>query len=239
MINCMPWGLKRFQEQRCLHFLTFSCYRRAALLGTSESRDVFERTLEQARKWYGFSIAGYVVMPEHVHLLVSEPERARLSLALQMLKQNIARQLREPEGGSFWQARYYDFCVWSEAKRIEKLRYMHRNPVKRGLVSSPEQWAWSSFRHYLSGFEGMVEIESQWTARKREQVGAVQVIEGQNPRPVSAQNAETSTGNRTYDLFGAPTLSQKARQGWGNPVLRKAYFTNVSPCGTAQRKTYA
>jgi putative transposase len=165
----MPWGLKRFQQARCLHFLTFSCYRRAPWLGAPRAREVFEQTLERVRRWCGFYVAGYVVMPEHVHLLVSEPERAKLSVAIQMLKQNVARQLRKPEGGSFWQPRYYDFCVWSEKKRIEKLRYIHCNPVRRGLVSSPEQWAWSSFRHYLSGYEGVVEIESQWTARKREQ----------------------------------------------------------------------
>jgi putative transposase len=178
-----------------LHFLTFSCYRRSALLGTPRSRDAFEQMLERTRRWYGFYVAGYVVMPEHVHLLVSEPERAKLSLAVQMLKQNVARQLRGSEGGAFWQPRYYDFCVWSEANRIEKLRYMHRNPVRRGLVSSPEQWPWSSFRHYVSGVEGVVEIESQWTARKREQRGVVpRVIGCQSPRPVSAPNAETRTG---------------------------------------------
>jgi putative transposase len=132
-------------------------------------------------------------MPEHVHLLVTEPERGKLSLALQMLKQNVARQLNEAEGGSFWQARYYDFCVWSEAKRVEKLKYIHRNPVRRGLVSSPEQWPWSSFRHYVSGLEGTVEIESQWTARKRERLGVVTRIAGsQNPRPVA--NSATRTG---------------------------------------------
>ena len=110
-------------------------------------------------------------MPEHVHMLISEPERAKLSLALQMLKQNVARQLREVEGGPFWQARYYDFNVWSEAKRIEKLRYIHRNPVRRGLVQRPEDWAWSSFLHYATGVEGIVEIEAQWTARRRESLG--------------------------------------------------------------------
>jgi putative transposase len=141
----MPWGLRRFQEARCLHFLTFSCYDRAARLGSPHARDTFEQTLERVRRWYGFCVAGYVVMPEHVHLLVSEPERAKLSLALQMLKQNVARELREPEGGSFWLARYYDFNVWSEARRIEKLRYIHRNPVRRGLVSSPEEWAGAVF----------------------------------------------------------------------------------------------
>jgi putative transposase len=173
----MPWGLRRFQEQRCLHFLTFSCYHRVALLGTPERRDIFLQNFEQVRRWYGFYVTGYVVMPEHVHLLLSEPERKKLSVALQMLKQNVARQLREPEGGSFWQPRYYDFCVWSEAKRIEKLRYIHRNPVRRGLVSSPEEWEWSSFRHYLSGVEGVVEIESQWTARKREQRGVTRAAQ--------------------------------------------------------------
>ena len=184
----MPWGLKRFQEARCLHFVTFSGYQRFPRLGTPRARDLFEQTFEQARRWYGFYVAGYVVMPEHVHLLLSEPERAKLSVALQMLKQNVARRLREAEGGPLWQPRYYDFNVWSEAKRIEKLRYMHRNPVARGLVHSPEDWEWSSFRHYLSGVEGVVEIESQWTARKREQMGIVPVVQLQNPRPV-AENA--------------------------------------------------
>ena len=107
----MPWGLKRFQKARCLHFLTFSCYGRAPLLATARARDIFEQTFEQTRQWYGFYVSGYVVMPEHVHLLMSEPERATLSVALQMLKQNVARRLRSPEGGLLWQPRYYDFNV--------------------------------------------------------------------------------------------------------------------------------
>jgi putative transposase len=113
-------------------------------------------------------------MPEHVHLLVSEPERGSLALALQMLKQVVSRKLRTIAAGRpFWQARYYDFNVWSERKRIEKLIYMHRNPVKRGLVENPEDWRWSSFRHYASGEDSGAEIESQWTARGRERLGIV------------------------------------------------------------------
>ena len=72
-----------------------------------------------------------------------------------------------PAEAQFWQRRYYDFNVHSEEKRVEKLRYMHRNPVKRGLVEKPEQWPWSSFRHYATGQVGAVEIESQWTAFRR------------------------------------------------------------------------
>jgi putative transposase len=197
----MPWGLKRYQEARCLHFVTFSCYRRAPRLGTPHARDIFEKTLEDTRKWYGFYIAGYVVMPEHVHLLLTEPERTKLSVALQMLKQNVARRLREPERGPLWQPRYYDFNVWSYAKQTEKLRYIHRNPVRRGLVQSPEEWAWSSFRHYLSGVDGVVEIESQWTVSKREEMGSGLSIAGkgsQNPRPV-AENATRAGHPRTSE----------------------------------------
>jgi REP element-mobilizing transposase RayT len=73
----MPWGLQRFQQARCLHFVTFSCYGRAQLLGADRARDIFEQTFEQTRQWYGFYVSGYVVMPEHVHLLMSELEAFR------------------------------------------------------------------------------------------------------------------------------------------------------------------
>jgi len=167
----MPWGLKHFQQSGQLHFLTSSCYRRRPNFGTPHSRDCFESSLERVRQSYGLSVYGYVVMPEHVHLLVNEPERGCLSQILQSLKQSVARTLALRAADSFWQARYYDFNVWSESKFVEKLRYIHRNPVVRGLVERPEDWLWSSFRHYLTGVEGVVEIESQWTARRRERLG--------------------------------------------------------------------
>jgi putative transposase len=107
-------------------------------------------------------------MPEHVHLLLGEPLVSSLSVALQVLKQETSQQLKNQTGAQFWQRRYYDFNVHSELKRVEKLRYMHRNPVKRGLVAKPEDWRWSSFVHYATGAIGAVEIESEWTAHKRE-----------------------------------------------------------------------
>jgi putative transposase len=159
-----------------LHFVTFSCYQRQPLLTSPQAKDLFEAALEQARIRYRFFVTGYVVMPEHVHLLVSEPEQGTLAQALQAVKQSVARKLIGG-GEHFWQARYYDFNVWSAAKRIEKLRYMHRNPVTRGLVSRPEDWNWSSFRNHLTGERRVVEIESEWTARRRERIG-VQLLLG-------------------------------------------------------------
>lgn len=63
--------------------------------------------------------------------------------------------------------RFYDFVVFSERKRVQKLRYMHRNPVKRGLVMEPQQWCWSSFRHYAYGEEGPVLVNERRKAELR------------------------------------------------------------------------
>jgi putative transposase len=139
---------------------------------------LFLKVLEEVRMRYQFAVIGYVVMPEHVHLLISEPDRGTSSTVMQVLKQRFARRvLREIrrrrcsaqtvlwqevlDGGHVWQRRYYDFVVRTERKRVEKLRYMHRNPVKRGLVLEADQWAWSSFRRYAYGEHGLVLVNEQ------------------------------------------------------------------------------
>jgi putative transposase len=169
----MPARLVRIQKAGCFHFITFSCYQRRPLLARADGYRIVEIELEKVRRRYGFVVAGYVLMPEHVHLLVSEPPIALLATALQVLKQQTSRLLKEPGEVQFWQRRYYDFNVRNPEKTTEKLRYMHRNPVKRGLVARPEDWCWSSFRHYASGFNGTVEIESMGTASRRELGSAI------------------------------------------------------------------
>lgn len=176
----MPWGLKRFQQARDSHFLTVSCYKRRQNFHNVGSRRTFEAALDRVREQYQVCVYAYVVMPEHVHLLVSEPESGTLAQAVQSLKQGVARRLALRAEDSFWQARYYDFNVWSHRKSMEKLRYIHRNPVKRGLVEKPEDWEWSSFRHYLTGERGAVEIESHWTARIRERAGIFPTVRVRN-----------------------------------------------------------
>ncbi|HEY7616300.1 MAG TPA: transposase, partial [Terriglobales bacterium] len=136
--------------------------------------DLFLSVLEQVRKRYRLVVLGDVVIPEHFHLLISEPQRGTPSTGMQALKLSFARRvlagmrrrgapasLWEESLPHIWQARFYDFNVWSEPKRIEKLRYMHRNPVKRGLVPEPHKWRWSSFRSYAYGEAGQVRI-NEW-----------------------------------------------------------------------------
>ena len=187
----MTEGLHRFYGGNDLHFLTFSCYRRLPFFRNKAHCDLFLKILERVRQRYRLVVVGYVVMPEHIHLLISEPQRETLSTVIQALKLGVVRSIQCSGGGSivaaaprsrktgetwgtpisgtpvsgrpphpnrFWQARFYDFNVWTEKKRIEKLRYIHRNPVTRGLVASPELWRWSSFRWYLYGEAGPVRI---------------------------------------------------------------------------------
>jgi putative transposase len=134
-------------------------------------------------KPYQFVVVGYVVMPEHFHLLISEPEQGDPSVVMKVLKQRFARQVSkqrppgqmlrwaEDEPEHAWQKRFYDFNVYSEHKRVEKLRYIHRNPVKRGLVESPDEWAWSSFRAYAYREQGPVRVnfqEWEWKVKVRQ-----------------------------------------------------------------------
>lgn len=176
-MNSVPSGLHRTYGSHHLHFITCSCYRRFPFLGSPRSRDRFLCILEQTRQRYCFVVVGYVVMTEHIHLLLTEPEVGTASTVMQVLKQRTAyaqlprrkridrRQRKlfgEEPRRAFWQARFYDFNVWTTKKRVEKLRYMHRNPVKRGLGESPEQWRWSSYRHYLLDEDGSVRVNVGW-----------------------------------------------------------------------------
>ena len=170
----MTQGLHRFYGAQDLHFITCSCYRRQPKLGTAHRRDLFLRILEETRRKYRLVVHGYVVMPEHFHQLITEPEMGDPSVVMKVIKERFARRVHlrrrpnaaqmalwETESEPVWQKRFYDFNVWSERKRIEKLRYMHRNPVKRGLVEGPEQWKWSSFRAYYYGEAGPVRVNFQ------------------------------------------------------------------------------
>jgi putative transposase len=141
-------------------------------------RDRFVKVLDEVRSRHAFKLIGYVVMPEHVHLLLSEPKKGTPSKVLQVLKQKVSRALRgrgtnsvpgqlslafprrAGDSTAFWQRRFYDFNVWSEKKLKEKLEYMHANPVSRKLVVHPKEWPWSSWSYYAKGEKGLIRIDS-------------------------------------------------------------------------------
>ncbi len=173
----MTQGLIRLQHSGQTHFITFSCYRRQARLVTPAICTLFLENLETTRLRFSLHIYGYVIMPEHIHLLLSEPASSTLADVIHFLKLSFTKQSQSASGdhfhgGHFWQKRYYDRNIRSYSDFMEKLRYIHRNPAKRGLCEKPEEWKWSSFRHYAQREVCGVEIESQWTADERSAAGA-------------------------------------------------------------------
>ena len=164
----------RHFEPGQLQFITTSTYRRNRLFTCQRFCWTFVETLRQVRQETGFLLIGWVLMPEHFHLLIQPQPAEHTVRFMQELKKRSAQQiiaalarnqsnprcrtmlarLRLPltvHSDSYhrlWQRRYVPFNVFTEKKYIEKLNYMHNNPVKRRLVDSPDQWPWSSFRFY-------------------------------------------------------------------------------------------
>jgi hypothetical protein len=114
---------------------------------------------------------------------------------------------------AFWQARFYDFNVGTTKKRVEKLRYMHRNPVKRGLVQSPGQWRWSSYRFYLLDETGAVRVNEGWSeircGLELRNCGALCV---RGTRPFGKLRARSCTGRKdgAHAFVGTMQATSKA-----------------------------
>jgi len=164
---------RRWNPGRGVHYVTFSCYRRLPLLGVSAIRDVFVDALARARKRHGFKLLAWVVMPEHVHLmLVPTADKgggSPLSSILIAIKKPVAsaalnrwKKLRwsglasitDSKGRArFWQSGGgFDRNVRDLSELGREVVYIHQNPVERGLAARSTGWAWSSARWY-AGWE--------------------------------------------------------------------------------------
>lgn len=168
--------MRRYEAPNDLRFLTFSTYQRLPLFGNERIRDRFAEHLAAARERFGFHLYGWVLMPEHVHLLLwPRLPHAPVSSILRELKRGIATEAiqRWDRMGAavlerlttdsgvrrFWQrGGGYDRNIHSDEERREKIEYMHWNPVKRGLVNRPEDWPWSSARWYAGDRSSVVQI---------------------------------------------------------------------------------
>jgi len=170
----MPF-YKRTYSPGQLQFITTSTYRRAPLFLSERFCRCFVQRIEEVRQELKFLLLGWVLMPDHFHLLLKPEPAETTPLILKELKEETAeriiKMLRENPQHPWcrkmltrlrlpptvhdeshyrlWQRRFYPFNVFSEKKRQEKLNYMHNNPVKRGLVSAPGDWPWSSWRFYF------------------------------------------------------------------------------------------
>ena len=138
------------------------------IYGDDPDRKLWLETLGEACEKTGWRIHAWVMMNNHYHLLLETPE-ANLVVGMKWLQGTYTQRYnsRHEVFGHLFQGRYKAFLVDQERYFFALIRYIHRNPVKRELCEKPEDWPWSSFRHYALGEIGMVEIESEWTARRR------------------------------------------------------------------------
>ena len=163
------------------HELTFSCYRRLNMLNRERTRRWFVDALDAARRKHDFELWAYVIMPEHAHVLLC-PNRAEYDTGAirQSIKQPVGRnainwlksnnpqwlaQLRKVSTGRgvhyhFWQpGGGYDRNVITAKTAWGAVEYIHNNPVRRGLVEQPTDWALSSARWYAGGVEEVLEMD--------------------------------------------------------------------------------
>ncbi|KAA0243476.1 MAG: hypothetical protein DYG83_05055 [Candidatus Brocadia sp. AMX2] len=162
------------------HFLTFSCYQGLPLLSKDRTRNWLIESIIMAKEKYQYALWAYVIMPEHAHLLVYPlVENYNISLFLKAIKQSVARRakhylekndrtwldkltvkLGSREVFRFWQAGPgYDRNITSKDELLEKINYMHRNPVRRGLVLNPQEWKWSSAGWYAGEREVVLAVD--------------------------------------------------------------------------------
>jgi len=169
---------RRYDEPGHAHALTFSCFRRQSFLSRDRARRWFIDTLAAARDAHSFSVWAYVVMPDHVHLVIW-PQHSGYSISaiLADLKQPVTRaalkfvrahalpflvRMRDtqPNGQTahrFWQrGGGYDRNLIQVDEVCEKVNYIHDNPVRSGLVQRPEDWLWSSARYYADRNDGVL-----------------------------------------------------------------------------------
>ena len=152
---------RTFSDQLYFHFVTSSCHGRRKLLDEDHPKRIVLGQLNACLLRYEAKCVGFVVMPDHVHAILWFPETDKLSVFLQQWKRltshtirkwmsdHMARYFAEDEiPARFWTPRYYSFEIYSESKLIEKLEYMHLNPVRAGLVEKAVDWQWSSARWY-------------------------------------------------------------------------------------------
>ena len=157
-----------------VQFITTSTYRRVPVFRSPRFRQFFVQRLEEVRQKMHCLLIGWVLMPEHFHLLFKPQPAESTPVVIKELKEETARRIlknlrqnlcypwcrrtlarfrlpptvHDESHFRVWQRRFHPFDIFTEAKLREKLNYMHNNPVKRGLVNSPGDWPWSSWRFY-------------------------------------------------------------------------------------------
>ena len=159
--------LRHYDQSGTARFVTFSTYRRLRALDGDQLKLIVIDELKSLRVKYGIKIHGFVLMPDHVHLVLHPPGGHELGRLIGQLKSLSARRyfaeqnsLPDAETRILWQRRSYDHNCRDTESVIEKINYCHNNPVKKGLVAEPGEWRWSSYNWYQGEVDVPLEIDA-------------------------------------------------------------------------------
>jgi putative transposase len=146
------------------HFVTFSTFQRRRFLAPERTRNIAIEVLSECLEKHRASCLGFVIMPDHVHAILTMVPEVTISTFLLAWKKTASHRIKEfyaqnlthyretcPTDCPVWQARFYDFNLGTTAKFEEKLDYIHNNPVIAGLSENAVDWKWSSARFYEYG----------------------------------------------------------------------------------------
>ena len=170
--------LRHYDHDGRARFITFCTHKKIPLLTNNRFRKIFINALSDIRIRYELKLLGYVIMPDHVHLVVVPPEEIKLGLVIGELKMQSSKEIHEllkrtnsiimrrliaqRDGRQlfvFWQRRCYDHNCRNTESVWEKVNYCHNNPVRKGLVARPEDWIWSSYRFYAGYNDAVLKMD--------------------------------------------------------------------------------
>jgi putative transposase len=153
--DCNMTTLKHYDDTGTARFVTFGCYRFGRYLTQPETKLLLIKHIQDTRVKHGFKLMGYVIMQDHVHLVLLPPDGMKLGLVIREIKSKMAREYfatnpNDIDGTRvFWQKRCYDRNCRSAEEAKEKINYCHGNPVKAGLVADPGDYEWSSYNWHM------------------------------------------------------------------------------------------
>jgi len=160
--------LKHFDNEHTVRFITFSCYRRQPNLDPLPAKEILVEQIAAAREKHSFKLLGYVIMPEHVHLVIFPKSGTKVGYLIGEIKSITARRyfasvdISLPDSKRvLWEKRCYDHNCRNVLSVREKINYCHNNPVKRGLVDAPGEWFWSSYNWYMGKRDVPLLIDEQ------------------------------------------------------------------------------
>lgn len=144
-------NIKRFYVENAAYFLTTATNDRIEIFSDPKSCKILLVTIEYFKLTLDYKLYGFCIMPDHLHLVIHPFGRYNFSYIMKMIKGSFSRKLNKinAKNGKIWQKGFYDNCITDSLQLIRKLEYMHNNPVKAGLVTSPEEYLCSSYNHYI------------------------------------------------------------------------------------------